>query len=93
MKTPEPNAGQTSNKNRAAVLDSIEKAEDHSLLFQYTPSNYYDASGGGGTGATTRYYRDLYLKQMNQRADSSTEHKHLDTGSAEEEDTSERNNV
>ena len=28
-------------------------------LFQYTPSNYYDASGGGGTGATTRFYRDL----------------------------------
>jgi hypothetical protein len=28
-------------------------------LFQYTPSNYYDASGGGGTGATTRFYKDL----------------------------------
>lgn len=43
--------------------------EDHSL-FQYSPSNYYDASGGGGTGATNRFYKDLYFKNMNKRADS-----------------------
>ena len=36
-------------------------AGDQASLFQYTPSNYYDASG---TGATTRFYRELYVKQM-----------------------------
>ena len=82
LKTPEPNIGQAAKKiKRKAIYlangESSEKLnalksegeEDHSL-FQYTPSNYYDASGGGGTGATTRFYRDLYLKQLNHRSDS-----------------------
>ena len=82
MKTPEPSVGLAEkNAKKRAVFhanngqDSLEKPKGHGedSLFQYTPSNYYDASGGGGTGATTRFYRDLYLKQLNQRADSSHE--------------------
>ncbi|TNV84486.1 hypothetical protein FGO68_gene10943 [Halteria grandinella] len=53
-------------------LKPSEGDEDHSL-FQYSPSNYYDASGGGGTGATSRFYKDLHLKNINRRADSQLE--------------------
>jgi len=68
LKTPEPNANQAAKNaiKRRIFLGGYEgstdkKREAEDTLFQYTPSNYFDASG---TGATTRFYRDLYVKHM-----------------------------
>jgi len=68
LKTPEPNASQAAKNGikRKIFLGGYDgstdkKREADDALFQYTPSNYFDASG---TGATTRFYRDLYVKHM-----------------------------
>lgn len=68
LKTPEPNTNQAAkNAIKKRIFLGVyegstdKKIEAEDALFQYTPSNYYDASG---TGATTRFYRDLYVKHM-----------------------------
>jgi hypothetical protein len=54
------------------------KREADDALFRYTQSNYFDASG---TGAATRFYRDLYVKHMKDPDEmESIEKKHCPLG-------------
>ena len=46
------------------MINSVIQEEDSS--FQYSQSNH-DMSGSGGVHGTSRYYKELYQKQMNAR--------------------------
>ncbi len=76
MKTPEPRVGQVAknavkrtiflaneSSNEKNKVEQTVGQEDQASLFQYTPSNYYDTSGGGT--AVGRFYREQYIKQLN----------------------------